>query len=433
MVAPFDLRAVAVDGPDVDWSKREGPRSPAQALFLPEGFSASIFAATDGGPRALTVAPDGTVFVSVPGHGNVVALRDRDGDGIAEAQDVVVSGLTCPYGLAVADDSLYVAQTQQVTRFPLLATPTTGGQPAAGTAEAGATAAAAATTGAGVAVGPGEPVATDLPPAPCSPHGYRPLALAPADHAMYVAVGSTCNVCVEEGPGAELRATVRRYPLDTPGPGTLVARGLRNVTALALNPWTGALWGVAPERDDLGDDEPPELITAIAGGGNYGWPYCYRTSDDAWAPDPHVPPPGDTCTGSGGLGDLTVPTLLYQAHAAPLGLAFHDGRGLPPAFGPGLFVAFHGSWDHSTGVGYKVIRIPFDGSGHPAGPAQEFALGWLPVPRGSVPGARWNFVPDTVEGRPVDVAIGPSGDLYVSDDLTDVVFRIAYTGSKPAA
>jgi glucose/arabinose dehydrogenase len=408
MVAPFDLRAVAVQGPDVDWSKREGPRPPAQSLYLPDGFSASIFAATDGGPRALTVAPDGTVFVSVPGHGNVVALRDRDGDGRADEQRQFSAGLGGS-GIAWDEGTLYF----------------------------GANVAAPAATGdapsTGVAVGPGETMATDLPPAPCSPHGYRPLALAPADHAMYVAVGSTCNVCVEGGPGAELRATVRRYPLDTPGPGTLVARGLRNVTALALNPWTGALWGVAPERDDLGDDEPPELITAIAAGGNYGWPYCYRASDDSWVPDPHVPPPGDMCTGAGGLGDLTVPTLLYQAHAAPLGLAFHDGRGLPPAFGPGLFVAFHGSWDHSTGVGYKMIRIPFDGSGHPAGPAQEFALGWLPVPRGSVPGARWNYVPDTVEGRPVDVAVGPSGDLYVSDDLTDVVFRIAYTGGKPAA
>lgn len=270
----------------------------------------------------------------------------------------------------------------------------------------------------------GEVLVTGLPEDRCGPHGYRPLALGPADDSLYLALGSSCNVCLERGPGAEQRAKVWRYSAAVAGAGTEVARGLRNVTDFAINPWGGALWGVVPERDDLGDDEPPELITEIRTGAYYGWPFCYYGSDDRWYPDPSVGPPSpEGASPKGGCTGLTAPTMTYQAHTAPLGLAFHDGTGLPGAFGPSLFVALHGSWDHSTGVGYKIVRIPLNDRGEPDGDPQEFALGWLPAPTLRAPDSAW--------GRPVDIAVAPDGALYVSDDSSGAIYRFSYDPQEP--
>ena len=398
-VSPYDLRPVDVRG----WVQAQ--EAPAEAsprtLYLPAGFDASVFARPPlPRVRSLAMGPDGTLFAAVPRHGVVLAFPDRNRDGQADRVERVVDGLSCPYGMAFETRGgatwLYVAQTRQVTRFPL-----TAGGPAP-------------------VAGPAEVVVHDLPQADCRPHGYRPLAIAPAADALYVAVGSTCNVCLEEGPGAGQFAKVWRYPLAAPGPGVEVARGLRNVAALALNPWDGALWGVNAERDDRGDDVPPEMITAIQAGADYGWPFCYQGADGRWQPDGAVPPANPDCAG------LTAPTIAYQAHSAPLGLAFHDGRGLPPTFGRSLFVALHGSWDHEGGVGYKVLRVPLDAQGRVAGEPHDFALGWLTAPR---PRGSWDHVPEAVWGRPVDVAVGPDGALYVSDDHSGLIYRLAFTAA----
>ena len=374
-----------------------GDGAPPRTLYLPPGFTATVFTRLSvPGARALAVGPAGEVYVSVSRYGAVDVLVDRDADGFADGREQAAADLLCPHGLAVHDGWLYVAQTGQVTRFALSADPLAPLEM------------------------PGETVAAGLPESPCAPHGYRPLALAPAEDALYLAIGSSCDVCVERGLGAPWRARVWRFPLAAPGPGVEVARGLRNVTDLAINPWDWSLWGVSPERDDMGDDTPPDLITRIEPGADYGWPFCYRGPDDAWHPDPLVPPP------SGGCDGLTVASFLYQAHSAPVGLAFHDGRGLPPEFGPSLFVALHGSWGHSTGVGYKVVRIPLDAAGSPSGPPQDFATGWL-----AAPSERWH-APLDAWGRPVDVVVGPDGALYVSDDKSGAIYRFAHAGTPEA-
>jgi glucose/arabinose dehydrogenase len=191
---------------------------------------------------------------------------------------------------------------------------------------------------------------------------------------------------------------------------------MRNVVGMALNPWDGTLWGGNVERDEQGDDEPPEQITRIPSGGDFGWPHCYRTRDGSWRTDTRVPARQQSCAES----NLTTPTLTYQAHSTPLGLAFHDGRGLPPDFGPSLFVALHGSWNHTVGVGFKVIRVPLDDAGQPEGLPQEFASGWLSGLAERVQEKAW--------GRPVSVAVGLDGALFVSDDKAGAVYRLAYTG-----
>lgn len=445
----FDLRPTTVSG----WP--EAAPDDAPTLFLPPGFTATVFAHPPAPEvRTLAVSPTGLLYATHPKYGAVVALPDADGDGHADAVVDVLTGLDCPYGLAFDGDWLYVAQRRQVVRYPLAPmAPVSPGPPGPRPGDAGTSPGASPETGlvppargpsggsspgsasvAGVVAapggapaparatvpvvtGPGEVIVDGLPEAVCGPHGFRPLALDPAADALYLAVGSDCNVCVERGLGASQRAKVWRYPLHLPGPGEVVAQGLRNVPALARNPWDGQLWAVVDERDDLGDNLPPDLVTALVPGADYGWPACYLDAAGTWHPDPRVPPSNPACTG------LAVPDLFVPAHTTPLGLAFHDGRGLPEAFGPSLFVALHGSWNHSAGVGYKLVRVPLNAQGQPAGLPQEFALGWLPRASNRAPDAAW--------GRPVNVAVGLDGALYVSDDKADLIYRITYTPAAP--
>jgi glucose/arabinose dehydrogenase len=155
-------------------------------------------------------------------------------------------------------------------------------------------------------------------------------------------------------------------------------------------------------RDWLGDDRPAEYVTRVEPGGFYGWPYCHWATGGLF-PDPDLGR-AERCT------TVARPSLLYQPHTAPLGLAFYTGTRFPPEYRGDLFVALHGSWNHSTPVGYKVIRIRLDGE---VPRAEDFATGWL------ADGRAW--------GRPVDVAVAADGSLFVSDDLQGIVYRIRYT------
>jgi glucose/arabinose dehydrogenase len=325
------------------------------------------------GARSLALAPWGEVLVTQPREGRIVALRPAD-DGGPAAQRVLAEGLGCPYGMGFHNNALYVAQSTRVQRFPA--------------DQAGN-------------LGAAEVVVDGLPESRCGPHHYRPLAIDPGGN-LYVAFGSSCNVCVEDDPR---RGTVWRYASD--GSGAEYARGLRNVVDLELHPGTGQLWGVTNERDALGDDIPPEPIGPIVEGSDYGWPYCYWAGA-AWVADTRVAARNPSCQGL---------TQYYgvQAHSAPLGLSLAAPAQFPPDYQDSAFVGLHGSWNRSEGTGFKVIRVPIVG-GQPQA-AEDFVSGWLTGPRG----------PNDAWGRPVDVQPAPDGSLWVSDDGTGAVYRVAFT------
>jgi glucose/arabinose dehydrogenase len=382
-----------------------GQSSQQQAgnLQLPPGFRVNVFAEGLGYVRMMAFSPRGDLVATSsapdtreaqcggggcgPNLGRVLAFPDRDGDGIADRTITLAEGLDRPHGIAYHDGALYVAEHSRVIRLPSRESP----------------------------LGPTdvEVVVPGLPINPGNGHWTRTLAMAP-DGTMYVSAGSRCNVCEEEEPR---RATVLRYNLDGSGE-QILARGLRNAVGIAVEPARGALWATVNQRDLLGDDFPPDYVTVVHEGDHFGWPFC-----NSGVPDPDF----------GYLGDCSqtrAPSVFLGGHTAPLGLAFYTGQQFPAEYRGDLFVALHGSWNRSEPQGYKVVRIPMAG-GMP-GTVQDFITGFLPAEPGCD-----NRPADATRGtaicranawaRPVDVAIGPDGAMYVSDDRGGTILRVTYT------
>jgi glucose/arabinose dehydrogenase len=350
-----------------------------RTLSLPAGFKANVFAAGMRGPRFMAVGPNGTIFATGITAGQIYALPDRNTDGVADEVQVWAEGLRQPHGLAFRDGYLYIGETNRVVRFKVGPDGTRQGEI--------------------------EPVIASLPTG--SGHYTRTVGFGPDGSGagagkLFVAVGSSCNVCEEND---QRRAAISVF--DTNGTaGRVFMRGLRNAVGFVWRPGTNDMWATNNGRDSLGDDIPFETVYRVRDGGNAGWPGCYP-APGGLQPDPQF-------GRAGACDNVDAPAVTFQAHSAPLGLRFYDGKAFPPALSGDLFVALHGSWNRSTPVGYKVIRIPFAG-GSP-GQAEDFATGWMADEgnRGSV----W--------GRPVDVLVAPDGALLVSDDDGGAIYRIAY-------
>ena len=336
-------------------------------LHLPTGFSATVYASGLNGPRFFAFGPDGTVFTTERGTGSIVAFGPPDASGKASRRTVVITGLDDPTSVVYFGGALYVGEQNAVTRIAL---------------------------GPDLRAAGKQDIVPNLPTG--GQHTTRTVLIGP-DGMLYVSIGSTCNNCVETD---SHRAAIWQYHLDGSG-GRLYARGLRNAVGLAINPWSSRIWITVNGRDNMGDNLPPDTLYALQDGGNYGWPVCQAGT----IIDPDLGHPGD-CNG------VVQPLVNLQAHSAPLGLAFYNSGVFPQRY-HGLFVAYHGSWNRSVPIGYKVVFIPLDASGNVAGPPQDFATGWLQNN-------------DDATGRPVGVGVGSDGALYVSDDKYGAIYRITY-------
>jgi glucose/arabinose dehydrogenase len=318
----------------------------------------------------LAIGPDKALYVAERGAGRIVRLVDANQDGQADGIEVVAAGLNQPNSLAFRPDgSLYVSETTRVWRF---SNPNAQG------------------------IYQDRQVIIDH--LPSGGHATRTLLFSPDGSALYVSIGSSCNVCLESD---KRRATIMVFNPDGSG-GRVYASGLRNAVGITFRPGTQELWATNNGRDNLGDTLPPETVYQVEDGKDYGWPRCYAGR----IIDPDFGSP-NSCQG------VPTPVVEMQAHMAPLGLNFYNGAQFPAEYQGNLFIALHGSWNSSVPVGYKVMRIPISGS--QIGQAEDFATGWL-APDGSV----W--------GRPVDVLTAPDGSLFVSDDSGGVIYRIFYKG-----
>ncbi len=334
-------------------------------LYVPSGFTVNLFAEGLDGARSLALGPDGAVFVTLTGDGEIVRLVDTDGDGVADTRSTVLSGLSYPFGLAFRGDTMYFAEETAVQRLdPGATTPVT--------------------------------LVSNLP---SGGHVTRTIAFGP-DNLLYVAIGSSCNVCDDALP----RAAVTRYNLDGSNPHTF-ATGLRNSVGMAFHPTTGELWANNNDRDDLGDDLPPEHLNILRDGRWYGWPQCYLPGEA----NPEYP--GADCS------SVEPPALTFQAHSAPLGLAFYTGSMFPAEYQGDAFMTYHGSWNRSVPTGAKVVRVLVQ-NGVPTA-IDDFVTGWQ-----LADGSRW--------GRPVSLLVMPDGALLVSDDLGGRIWRVSFGQSPPA-
>lgn len=349
----------------------------AQRIRLPDGFTISTWAEGVPNARLLHFTATGDLLVSTPRQGKVVLLeRDADGDGRSDGRRDLLADLDLPHGIDEKDGLLYVAEGGAVSRVRF---------DAAGRRTEG----------------PLERIVTGLPTG--GNHWTRTVHVGPDDH-LYVSIGSSCNVCVEDDPR---RAAIVRYRLDGSGE-ELYATGLRNAVDFAWRPDTGEMYATDNGRDLLGDDFPPCELNRVVRGGFYGWPYA----NGARIPDPDL--------GAGNEDQVArslPPAYGFAAHTAPLGMTFYEGASFPERYRGAAFVALHGSWNRRQKIGYEVVALFFAEDGTIRG--EPFADGFE--------------VEDDVIGRPVDVAVGPDGALYVSDDFAGAVYRIAYEAAGDVA
>jgi glucose/arabinose dehydrogenase len=341
---------------------------------VPPGFKVSVFARGFTGPRWLAVAPDGDVFVADSAAGAVVVLHDPERSGAARSRDIFADHLNLPFGIAFHDDSVYVADTNEVLRFRY--DPMTSKR-----------------------LGGAEHI-LELPGMGYHQHWTRSLAFSPDGRKLFVSVGSRTNISIESD---DRRAAI--LVSDPDGKNMRIyASGLRNAVGIAFNRESGVLWAAVNERDDLGDDVPPDYFTRVIDGGFYGWPFAYigRHTDDRVSPRPDL------------VARTITPDVLLDAHVAPLQFGFYDKQQFPSAYWQGVFIAEHGSWNRRVRTGYQVVFVPFrDGS--PVGPPTRFFSGFVPNPTGR-----------EVYGRMVGVAVGADGSLLISDDGANIIWRVAY-------
>jgi glucose/arabinose dehydrogenase len=369
-------------------SAENGPKQvgrPNDVLpVAPAGFKVELYGSGFDNPRTLITAPNGDIFLTESDPGHIRVFRGMTSDGKPEQAAIFASGLKRPYGLAFypqgADPQyLYVGSEREVVRFAYH-----GGDLKAS--------------------GAPEHVA-DLP----WPGGHwtRSVVFSQDGKKMFVAVGSGSNV---DDPDTSPREKNRADILWCDPANCqlrVYAYGIRNAGGgLAINPQTSELWCSVNERDGLGDNLVPDYITHVQEGGFYGWPWWYIGGNQDPRHKGKHPELKDKAI---------VPDVLLQPHNASLEMTFYEGQQFPAEYKGDIFAAEHGSWNKSVRVGYEVIRVPLHQQADASGEYEDFLTGFV-LPDGNV----W--------GRPVGVTVAPDGSLLVSDDGSNSIWRVSYSG-----
>lgn len=377
--------------PDATTPAPEASELKLETLQLPQGFKISVFASGIEDARSLALGDKGTIFVGNREKDKVWAVRDDNGDGVADKKWVIAEGLTMPNGVAFREGSLYVAEVSRILRFPNIESSLEN---------------------------PPQPeVIYDQYPTDRH-HGWKYIAFGP-DGKLYVPVGAPCNICMSEN---EIYATITR--LDPKGgEPEIYAHGVRNSVGFDWHPQSGALWFTDNGGDNLGvlmanagkmqeaqaqdftDNNPPcELNAAPKEGMHFGYPHCHAGE----IVDPQFGKEGD-------CGKYEQPAQKLGAHVAPLGMKFYTGKQFPEEYRNQVLIAEHGSWNRSKKSGYRLMKVTLDAQGK-ASSYEPFISGWLDEESQEA----W--------GRPVALLVMPDGALLISDDAAGVIYRVTYGG-----
>jgi len=339
-------------------------------IQLPDGFSMGIYAADVPNARVIRFTRQGDLLVANPSRGKVLILgRDENGDGRAESNKLLIDGLNGPNGLDFFEDWLYIAEQDAIGRVKF-------------------------DHQTGEIRGEYERIVRGLPGG--GNHPKKTLRFGP-DNLMYVAMGSSCNVCIEAD---ERRAAMIRYNPDGSGE-HIFAQGMRNSAGFDWSPVDGHIYATDNGRDLLGDDFPPCELNRIEEGHHYGWPFANGNK----IPDPDF---GEDQAAI--IEDSVAPVHGFRPHNAPLGMEFVRGDAFPEEYHGAAIVALHGSWNRRDKDGYKVVSLHWDGQGNIT--EKDFVSGFLQD--------------DDVIGRPAEVTQGPDGAFYIADDYVGVIYRVAY-------
>ncbi|HEY2458626.1 MAG TPA: PQQ-dependent sugar dehydrogenase [Candidatus Acidoferrum sp.] len=382
------ITAEALPAPYATDTSNNGPKLVARPSDAwpkaPEGFSVQQYATSLDNPRLIRTAPNGDFFLAESSGGKIKVFRGITSDGKPKETGVFASGLKRPYGIAFYPPGdnpqwIYIGNTDSVVRFAYKS----GDMKASGSAEHIA----------------------DLPHG--GGHWTRDIQFTPDGKKMFVAVGSASNVDdTDTTPGEKNRADILQFNPDGSDM-RVYAYGIRNAGGgLAINPQTKELWCSVNERDGLGDNLVPDYITHVEEGGFYGWPWWYMGGHQ----DPRHEGKHPELKAK-----VLVPDVLLAPHNASLEITFYQGSQFPAEYRGDIFASEHGSWNRSVRVGYEVIRVPMHQSGRASGDYEDFLTGFV-VDNGHV----W--------GRPVGITVAPDGSLLVTDDGSNSIWRVSYTG-----
>jgi glucose/arabinose dehydrogenase len=383
----------------IGWKNGKTPVAPA-------GFTVTKFADGLDHPRWIYVAANGDIFVaesntvlkgikkigaklsprlSSQHYGEsadrITLFRDADKNGIPESRYTFLQNLNQPFGMLVIGNSFYVGNTDALKKFPY---------------KEGIT----AITDTGKTI-------LALPAGKYNQHWTRNIIANSKKDKIYIAIGAGSNVA-EHGLDNEIRRACI-LEINTDGTGEhMYATGLRNPVGMAWAPGTNNLWAAVNERDELGDELVPDYLAQVKEEGYYGWPFIYNVD--------HVDPRWSGKESADTERKAIKPAILLGSHTASLGLAFNDKKKFPSRYFNGAFIAQHGSWNRSAFSGYKVVFVPFKNN-KPSGAPEDFLTGFIADVNKS-----------EVYGRPVAVAFLEDGSMLVTDDVTNTIWRISYTG-----
>lgn len=341
---------------------------PSIPFTLYNNFTIHIFATGLNNPRDMKFTPEGTLLVSSPKEDAVYALPDKNNDGVADRTVPIISGENHVHGLAFFNNQLFIADVDKIVRYNWNEQAVTATK---------------------------DKTLFSLPQN--NDHNNRALVFDKNGN-LFISVGSTCNVCHEKSP---FSATIIVSNANGENP-HVFAKGLRNAAFLAIQPTTGALWATEMGRDYLGDNTPPDEINIIKENNDYGWPYCYG---DKIHDNQFEPLHSHTC------GNTTAPIYEIPAHSAPLGLTFINSSQFPPNKQGDLLVAYHGDWNRSTPIGFKIVLLKVRGKNIVG--TEDFLTGFLQSP-----------IAQEALGRPVAMVFDKKGNLFVSDDKAGDIYII---------
>jgi len=343
-----------------------------EKLILEPGFKISIFADNLSSPRQIAEGKNGTIFVGER-TGQIIALSDSDKNGEADYKKVIAKDLQLSTGVSIFNGDLYFSEVSKIWKIQNIESWLKDNISNSDL--------------------PKKELVTDELPSDTW-HGWKWLKHDEQGQ-LYFNVGAPCNICLSKN---SQYASILR--INDSG-WQHVAKGVRNSVGFDFHPITKKLFFTDNGRDWMGDDTPScELNRLDVNGQFFGYPYKHASN----VRDPEF---GDINSGF----DFVDPILELGAHVAPTGVAFYDGSMFPAKMQNNLFIALHGSWNRSSKVGYKVLRVSFDANGNVID-STDFISGWLQDER--------------VFGRPSAPFILSDGSMLLSDDKANVIYRITY-------